>query len=69
MGAWTAACLEDQTADMKGDGETVVSKKFGLCGKSTCLCIKKEGVSMGTLSVLLYVVACTVHTDITLTRA
>lgn len=42
MGVWIAGCLEDQTAGMKGDGETVVSKKSGLCGKDCVFMGKKN---------------------------
>lgn len=64
MWVWIAGCLEDQTAGMKGDGE-----KGGLkenVGSVASLCVygvKKAGVSMGTLSVFLYVTGCTEHTD------
>lgn len=51
MGVWIAGCLEDQTVSMKGDGDAVVSKKCGLCGRSACYVCKKTGVSMGILSV------------------
>ena len=39
-GGRAAGCLEDQTACMKGDGETVVSKKPGLCCKPARLWVK-----------------------------
>lgn len=42
MGVRIAGCLEDRTVSMKGDGDVVVSKKCGLCGRSACYVCKKN---------------------------
>lgn len=59
MGVWIIGCLEDQTAGVKGNGETVVSKKCSLCSRSWYLWIKQV-----FLWEYFSFLSCTEHLDI-----